>query len=261
MSGPAGGRYHARVATSPEDLARARALRSARFRDDGGADADAFDAAARHILVEETATGRLVCVFRLTRFDDGARIAASYSAQFYDLGRLAGYAGAMAELGRFCVRVGETDPAVLRVAWGALSDIVSGEEIEMLFGCSSFAGTDAAAYADTFALLRARHIAPRRWSPRVKAPDVFRFARALRRRTPDLKAAMRAMPPLLRTYLAMGGWVSDHAVVDRDLGTLHVFTGLEVGAVPAARARSLRAAPADRSAWTVSPDAPGADRI
>jgi putative hemolysin len=49
------------------------------------------------------------------------------------------------------------------------------------------------------------------------------------------------MPPLLRSYLAMGGWVSDHAVVDRDLGTLHVFTGLEIGAIPAARARQLRA--------------------
>jgi hypothetical protein len=45
----------------------------------------------------------------------------------------------------------------------------------------------------------------------------------------------------LRTYLAMGGWVSDHAVVDDDLGTLHVFTGVEVGKVPGTRAARLRA--------------------
>ena len=43
------------------------------------------------------------------------------------------------------------------------------------------------------------------------------------------------------TYLAMGGWVSDHAVVDRDLHTLHVFTGVEIARIPAARARLLRA--------------------
>jgi hypothetical protein len=49
------------------------------------------------------------------------------------------------------------------------------------------------------------------------------------------------MPPLLRSYLVMGGWVSDHAVVDRDMNTLHVFTGVEVAAIPAARQRSLRA--------------------
>jgi phytoene dehydrogenase-like protein len=53
--------------------------------------------------------------------------------------------------------------------------------------------------------------------------------------------ALRQMPPLLRSYLAMGGWVSDHAVVDRDLGTLHVCTGVEIAAIPPSRARLLRA--------------------
>ena len=38
----------------------------------------------------------------------------------------------------------------------------------------------------------------------------------------------------------MGGWVSDHAVVDAEMNTLHVFTGVEIGAIPAARARALR---------------------
>jgi hypothetical protein len=86
---------------------------------------------------------------------------------------------------------------------------------------------------------RARHLAPRRWLPRVKAPSVFRFGK-LSLGKPDLKRATAEMPPLLRTYLMMGGWVSDHAVIDRDLGTLHVFTGLEISAVPAGRARILR---------------------
>ncbi|MEM8581620.1 MAG: ornithine-acyl-ACP acyltransferase, partial [Pseudomonadota bacterium] len=85
-----------------------------------------------------------------------------------------------------------------------------------------------------------RHIAPKRWLPRVKAPSVFPFAQRLKRRRPDMKRAQQGMPPLLRTYLLMGGWVSDHAVVDQDLNTLHVFTGLEIGAIPPARARILR---------------------
>ncbi len=51
---------------------------------------------------------------------------------------------------------------------------------------------------------------------------------------------MLKMPPLLRSYQLMGGWVSDHAVVDTDLDTLHVFTGLEVRAIPESRARALR---------------------
>ena len=70
--------------------------------------------------------------------------------------------------------------------------------------------------------------------------EIFRYAARLRR-TPDAKTAMRKMPPLLRTYLVMGGWVSDHAVVDRQMNTLHVFTGLEIGAIPPARKKLLRA--------------------
>jgi putative hemolysin len=49
------------------------------------------------------------------------------------------------------------------------------------------------------------------------------------------------MPPLLRSYLAMGGRVSDHAVVDHRLDTLHVFTGLEVARISPGRKRLLRA--------------------
>jgi L-ornithine Nalpha-acyltransferase len=66
------------------------------------------------------------------------------------------------------------------------------------------------------------------------------YAHDLAGDTPDLAAAMAQMPPLLRTYLAMGGWVSDHAVLDRDLDTLHVFTAVEIAAIPPARARALR---------------------
>lgn len=235
------GRYRARPAVDDGDLARAQALRARLFRGDPGlSDADAFDPLCRHVLIEDAATGALVCTWRLFDLADGARIGESYSAQFYDLVPLSGYAGRMVEMGRFCIAPEARDADVLRVAWGAMTRIVDTEGIDMMFGCSSFPGTDEAAYLDTFALLGTRHLAPRRWRPRVKAPDVVRFARRPGR-TPDLRTALKAMPPLLRTYLLMGGWVSDHAVRDRDLGTLHVFTGLEVGRVPAARARALRA--------------------
>ena len=90
-------------------------------------------------------------------------------------------------------------------------------------------------------MLKDGHLAPRRWRPRVKMPEVFRYARVLRARKPDRARALLAMPPLLRSYLAMGGWVSDHAVVDPVLKTMHVFTGVEIRAIPDSRKRLLRA--------------------
>ena len=193
------------------------------------------------MLVEESKTGALVCCFRLMPLATGKEIGQSYSAQYYELSALEHFNGPMVEMGRFCIHPAFKDPDILRVAWGAMTQYVDDEGVEMLFGCSSFKGTEADEYMDAFALLKERHLAPKRFLPRIKAPNVFRFAQMLRLRKPDLKRAQLRMPPLLRTYLLMGGWVSDHAVVDRDLNTLHVFTGLEIKAIPPARKRLLRA--------------------
>ncbi|AHD01126.1 ornithine-acyl-ACP acyltransferase [Leisingera methylohalidivorans DSM 14336] len=234
------GCYRARLAAGPADVAAAQALRTLCFRT-GAADCDAYDAACMHVLVEEARTGSLVCCFRLLLLESGAELGRSYSAQFYDLEGLRAFRGRMAELGRFCIHPDQHSADILRVAWGAVTALVDAKDVQMLFGCSSFAGTSAAEYLDTFAMLKHRHLAPPCWLPGVKAPDVFRFAAGLRPR-PDPKLAMLRMPPLLRTYLVMGGWVSDHAVVDARMNTLHVFTGLEIAAIPAARKRRLRAA-------------------
>ena len=149
----------------------------------------------QHVLVEETRTGTLVCCFRLLPLSNGAEIGASYSAQYYNLAALADFDGPMVEMGRFCIHPDWRDPDILRVAWGAMTRFVDETGVEMLFGCSSFHGTEAEAYHDAFAMLKDRHLAPKRWLPRVKAPNVFRFARALRRFRPDAKRAMQAMPP------------------------------------------------------------------
>lgn len=248
------GRYVARIAQTPRDLHAARALRQLAFRGatdgvldgaSGGAlegtlDGDAFDRLCTHFLVEERETGRLVCCFRIMTLSGGDQIDRSYSAQFYELSALRAFDGPMVEMGRFCIHPDAHDPDILRVAWAAMTVYVDENKVEMLFGCASFSGTDATKYSDAFAMLRDRHLAPKRWLPKVKAPNVFRFAARLRRK-PDLKRAQLRMPPLLRTYLLMGGWVSDHAVVDRQMNTLHVFTGLEIRAIPAARKRLLRA--------------------
>ncbi len=234
------GRYRARLAQSPQDVAAAQRLRTLAFGTDQ-TDQDDFDPVCAHILVEDMREGgQLVCCFRMLTMENGAEVTRSYSAQFYDLSALQGFDGRMVEMGRFCIHPDWTDPDILRVAWGAMTAYVDQNKVEMLFGCSSFAGTETEDYLDAFAMLKHRHLAPKRWLPRVKAPNVFRFAARLRRK-PDAKKAMLRMPPLLRTYLLMGGWVSDHAVVDCHMNTLHVFTGLEIGAIPPARKRLLRA--------------------
>lgn len=236
-------RYQARFAAGAADIHAAQSLRFRCFGGDAalGLDQDRFDPVCEHVLVEDSRTGEIVCCFRLMHLNDGGEIEKTYSAQYYELSSLRSYAAPMVEMGRFCIAPGYRDPDILRAAWGAMAEYVDANGVEMLFGCSSFKGVEADRYRDAFALLRENHLAPKRWLPKVKAPKVFRFGRQLKLRKPDLRRAMQGMPPLLRTYLVMGGWVSDHAVVDPVLNTLHVFTGLEIKAIPPTRARLLRA--------------------
>lgn len=243
-----GGRYQARLAETDDEVRACQRLRFVAFREargissvDGlGIDQDEFDPHCRHMMVEDTRSGDLVCAFRMMPLNNGSEISRSYSAKYYDLDALEAFPGKMVEMGRFCLAPGLKDPAIIRAAWAAMTKFVDDEKVELLFGCSSFHGVDAEEYRDAFALLKEKHLAPSRWLPRVKAPRVFQFARNLGLLRPNMKLALSRMPPLLRTYLVMGGWVSDHAVIDTDLNTLHVFTGVEISRVPSGRAKLLR---------------------
>jgi len=240
------GGYVARFARTDGDVAAAGALRHLCFIEraglparTNGLDSDHFDALCDHVLVEN-ADGQVVCCFRVLSLRSGADIGMSYSAQYYDLEQLSGYSLPMVELGRFCVHPDAVDADVLRIAWGMLAAFVDMRGAAMLFGCASFEGTNAAPYAQAFDLLSARHLAPSRWRPAIKSTDVVDFGASAKPIT-DHRRAMGQIPSLLKTYLTMGGWVSDHAVIDRDMNTLHVFTGVEIATIPAARAQALRA--------------------
>lgn len=232
------GRYRAYLVGGDADIADALALRTLAFGAPGGA--DDLDPMCTHLLIHDSQSGTLVCCLRMLAFPNGGAATRSYSAQFYDLSPLEELAAPMVEIGRFCIHPDWRDPDILRIAWGAITLFVDARGVALLFGCSSFSGVDPAPYLDAFAMLKARHLAPLALRPGVHWPDPFHFA-ALLRRGPDTQKAAAQMPPLLRSYLLMGGRVSDHAVIDRHMNTLHVFTMLDIATIPLARKRLLRA--------------------
>ena len=231
------GRYTARLGQTTADIASAQALRNLAFYGRAGLDQDAFDASCQHMLVEDE-LGQLVACCRLQVFGPQDDLQGSYSAQSYDLARLAQFGGAKLELGRFCLRPGIKDAAILRLIWGALTVILDAQGVTLLFGCTSFAGADPDLHGPALATLH-RHAAPPQFGPGPQAAERVSFPKAV--------GDPLGLPALLRSYLAMGAWVSDHAVIDRRMNTLHVLTALPVALVPAGRARALRAIGAGNS--------------
>lgn len=221
-----------RMAQNSGDVSACQALRFACFHGGVGVDKDMYDAVSSHVMVERD--GILVCTLRLRILPDGSDFAQTYTGRFYDFGPLK---GPTLEIGRFCVAEDAFSLAILQQAWAAITAWVDLHNVTYLFGCASFSGSDPAAYADAFGKLLADHQGSIPISPKVSDTKSLSMVQA----DPfDAKRAMQQMPKLLRSYLAMGGFVSDHLVVDRLLGTLHVFIGLEIAAIPAARVKSLR---------------------
>ncbi len=235
------GYYAVRPVKTQQDMQSALRLRAQCFR---GApdisDLDEMDPPCLHGIVEDLRDMSVVGAFRILLQGNGQDLCGCYAWRYYDLSSLANYPDRMLELGRFCTAPHVNDADVLRITMAALTRMVDGHGVRLMFGCCSFAGTDPSEYLHVFALLKQNHSAPEIWKPQAKAPNTFRFDDIPERSIPR-SPADRKMPKLLKTYLEMGAWVSDHAVIDYDLGTLHVFVGLEVNRIPRKRAQALRA--------------------
>ncbi len=127
------------------------------------------------------------------------------------------------EIGRLCVDQGNSDPFLLLAAFKYLRSIVSRRQIDFMFGCTSFVGADNPRHLAALNSLEKNQIASSSFPIKKKSSKVLDIKKNLIG-TQDSKRADNLLPPLLRFYLSLGGRVSDHAVVDRDLDTLHVFT-------------------------------------
>ena len=235
------GRYDVRAAQDAKDLTLAQNLRYRAFytargraRADGR-DTDDYDAAATHVIVLDRATGGSVACFRY-RLWDAQDLAQSYSAQWYDLAPLARIGGPLIEIGRLCLDPDQTSPDPMRLCMAAIARVVLGQGVSAMFGCASLNGADPAAHGPILGQL-AGHIGPADRLPGQKAPQTVPF--------PETPGAPPPMPPLLQSYLALGGWVSDHAVIDSHFDTLHVLTVVEIAKIPPARVRALKLLAAD----------------
>jgi len=230
------GNLGVRLATEPAEIDAIQALRYRVFYGEMGARADAataaalrdrddFDAVADHLLVVDHDRGEgpesVVGTYRLIRRPAAARLGRFYSESEYDVSRLVAFPGQVLELGRSCVAADYRTRGTLQLLWGGIAAYVFKHRIDLMFGCASLPGTDLDAIADQLTYLVANHLAPEPLRARA-LPD--RYVE-MRRRDPasiDAKAALIALPPLVKGYLRLGGFVGDGAVLDDQFNTTDV---------------------------------------
>ena len=222
-------RYRIEFGKSEANRLKAQKFRQKIFRDsEDGLDEDKHDLTSDHCLIfDKKSNDKLVLVFRSRIFSSMEDILYSYPAQYYDLTELSALRLKPMELGRLCMDQNASDPFLLLVAFKYLRSIVSNCQVDFIFGCTSFAGADNPRHLAALNSLEKEQFASSNFPIKKKLSRVLNIKKDSIA-AQESKNARNFLPPLLKFYLSLGGRVSDHAVVDKDLDTLHVFTYVDL---------------------------------
>lgn len=229
------GDLEVRLAESRVELEEAQALRYRIFYEDLSAtpspevaaakrDFDSFDDFCDHLLVLDHGTpghARVIATYRFLRRTGAALRGRYYSDDEFDVSPLIELEGEILELGRSCIDPGYRSGVVMQLLWSGIGQYVLSNDIKVMFGCASFPGTDPQALALPLAYLHHHHLAPEGLRPRA-LPERFVNMDLMQAATIDVKEAPKALPPLIKGYLRLGGFVGEGAVVDKDFDTTDV---------------------------------------
>ena len=188
-------------------------------------DKDIYDTVADHLLVVDHALGEgpesVVGVYRLIQREGAKRIGHFYSSDEYDISPIEAIPGGILELGRSCVDTGYRNRSVMQLMWRGIAAYIRLHKIDLMFGCASLSGIDPDALAPELTYLYYNHLAPAAIRPRA-LPHRYVEMRRMQREEIDARAALTRLPPLIKGYLRLGGFVGDGAVIDPQFNTTDV---------------------------------------
>ena len=225
-----------RLAASACEIEAAQRLRYRVFYEEMGAspsaairaeqrDHDRYDEFAHHLLVVDHAISSgpagIVGTSRLLQRDGAMATGGFYSADEFDLSRLLHFPGKLLELGRSCVDAAHRGRAPMQLMWRGIAAYIFKHQIDILFGCASLPGTDPDQLAVELTYLYETHLAPPALRPRALDHRYVSMNR-IHPDQLDLRRAMANLPPLIKGYLRLGGFIGDGAVIDHHFNTVDV---------------------------------------
>jgi len=249
------GDMEVRLARSRSEIRRAQKLRYHVFYEELSAipdilttmsrrDEDAYDPVCDHLLVVDHAAPAkprrpwsrkqtIVGTYRVLRQDVAEMNDGFYSQGEYDIAPMLERHGTncrFLELGRSCVLAPYRNRRSVELLWQGVWSYAREYGIDAMFGCASFEGTDPRQHAMTLSYLYHYARAPAKW--RVRAhEDIHVPMNVIPADEIDKRAAVRALPPLIKGYLKVGAFVGDGAVIDHQFGTTDIFMILPVEAM------------------------------
>src|SRR5690242_10680607 len=245
------GSLEVRLAQTAAEVRQAQKLRYRVFYQEGPAiptpgrllarrDMDGYDAICDHLLVldhasrDRSALNRptVVGTYRLLRQPLAEEYGGFYSAGEFDIGGLIARHGRLQflELGRSCVLGSYRNKRTVELLWHGIHSYVLQNRIDVMIGCASLDGTEPKQIGLALSFLHHYARAPEEWRAGA-LPDRYVEMNRLSKEAIDPKAALRALPPLIKGYLRLGAFIGDGAVVDYEFGTTDVLIVLPMSAI------------------------------
>ncbi|WP_419731201.1 GNAT family N-acetyltransferase [Lichenicola sp.] len=230
------GHLGVRIATTDAERDAAQALRYRIFYNEMGAapddqarrlqrDIDVFDDVADHLLVVDHAIGPgpkgIIGTYRLVQNEAAERIGRFYTSAEYDISTITGFPGRLLELGRSCIDREYRGRAAMQLLWRGIAAYVFLHRIDVMFGCASLPGTDPDRLDNELTYLYHNHLAP----PALRLRALPSRHIEMRRIDPssfDHRRTQQTLPPLIKGYLRLGGFIGDGAVIDHQFNTTDV---------------------------------------
>lgn len=105
--------------------------------------------------------------------------------------------------------------------WNGLAEYVLDRDIEVLFGAASLRGTDLSKLEMPLSYLYHHHLAPKDLCVGAVGENAVSI-NLLPADKVDRRAALADLPPLIKAYIRLGGFVGEGAYVDRAFNTTDV---------------------------------------
>jgi len=232
-----------KLALKPKDVKRAQRLRYKVFFEEMSAvpnvmarlsrrDMDVFDQVCDHLLVRDRAPKsglirkkpKTVGTYRLLRQEVAERHFGFYTQGEFDIAPLIARHRHLnfLELGRSCVLEPWRDRRTVELLWHGIWAYVLAHRVDVMIGCASLEGTNASEHILPLSYLHHFHRAPDNWLASAH-PEHRADVPLMAKEEIDARAALRALPPLIKGYLRLGAMIGDGAVIDRQFGTTDVL--------------------------------------
>jgi len=232
-------RLYVELATTIDDIQASQELRhrvfagemGAQVKGSSGRDEDRFDPFCHHLLVKETASGRVIASTRLLLGEQARKAGGFYSESEFEMQALHQLPGSTLEVGRTCVDPDFRQGAAIAVLWSGLADFIRQFEITHLFGCASIEMEDGGLVAQAIMNnVRQHAMSDQQWRVTPKNP-----LPALPAGSAEVVSA--PLPPLLKAYFRLGAVACGEPCFDPEFNCADILVLVDVEKMDASYTR------------------------